>query len=592
MARGPHTRDASTLGDKLLPKVVQAVSQAIISTKRGLLPWDHYVRVKSTQDIIDRMGREVAEHWGPIAQQILDIDDGTLNPDVRTFMEDSISGEHQLKAITGLTMGAAQGAISTFISNELAPLVYRIVSLNPSLDLDPATAATAAAQRIVSPADAAQTAANQGFDAGVAEALHQLAYVWPGISDAIDMRRRKFIDDAEFTTILERNAVPDGLFNAYRAEQGNILSLADAALAYLRSDITLAEAQNIAADNGYSNAQLDIFIGNTGEPLAEEQLAEAFRREFIDQARFERGIKQSRIRNEWIDVALALRFSPMSVADAVNAAVQNHITQADAQKIAVQNGLEAAAFPVLYETAGEPLSRTELEELFNRGLASQAEVEQGLRESRLKDKYVAQAFELHTRLLEPRTLSSAVEMGSISHADAVKAAMEYGYSAANAEVIVNEGSNRKLKTYRERVVSAAEGLYEENAISQDQFLAIAKSMGFDANEADFIYESAEYRRQSKAVTSVISAIRAKYIAHHITKNEAGNLLDALGIVSGRRDYLLSLWEIESAANVKTLTTAQVVKAVKNALITPEDGLARLKTDGYNETDAELLLEGA
>lgn len=588
----PSYEHSRAFGDKLLPKIVHAVSQAVIATKRGLAPLEHYTRVRATQAIIDKIGHEVAEHYGPIADVLLEQDTSKTHPAVIQFLKDARTGEDQIKAIGGLLTGAGSSALGTFLSNELAPLVYAAVRTNPNLVLDAGTYAQAAAARIV-PADYAATLASfTGYPSGDAEVLHQLALSWPAVTDALDMRRRGFIDDTEFTTILQRNGVPDGLFNAWRAETNNALSLADAALAYLRSDISLEQAQAIAHDNGYDNDQLSIFIGNTGEPPGEEQLAEALRRGFIDQATFERGVRQSRIRNEWIPMLLALRYTPMSVADAVNATVQNHQSVDATRAIADQNGLAPGAVDILLQTAGEPLSRTELEELYNRGIIPLSVVQQGLRESRLKDKYVDDAVALHERLLEPRQLSSAVETGAITHADAIAEALKYGFSQANAEVLVNEGSARKLKTYRDRVVSAAEGLYEENAITQDAFLSIAQAMGFDPNEAAFVYQSAEYRRQSKAVTAVISAIRSKYIGHHFDHGEASGFLDSLGVPAQQRDYLLSLWDIEAAANVRKLTPAQVVKAAKLTLITDDDALSRLEADGYSETDAALLLGGA
>lgn len=587
-----YSNGSRELGDKLLPKIVHAVSQAIIATRHGLAPLEHHIRVKSTQAIIDKLGHEVAEHYGPIADLILEQDTSSMHPAVKTFLEDARTGQDQAKAIAGLLMGAGQSAIGTFLSNELAPFVYQIVRHNPNLELDPGTNATAAAQRIITEGEAATYAAELGYGAGQAERLHQMAYSWPGMADAIDMLRRGFIGNDEFTIIMQRNAVPDGLFAAWRAERNNELSLADAALAYLRSDISLAEAEAIASANGYTSAQLGIFLGNVGEPPGEQQLAEAFRRGFIDQSAFERGIRQSRIRNEWIPALLALRYAPMSVADAVNAAVQNHISQSEAASIADKNGLEASAFPILYQTAGEPLSRTELEQLYNRGEIPLSVVEQGLAESRLKDKYIPDAVKLHERLPEPRVLSVAVEAGAISHDDAVRLAMEHGYSQANAEILVNAASNRKLTTERNRVVASAAGLYEENAITQTQFTDVAQAMGYDATEANFIYQSAEFRRQSRVITAAVSAIRSKYVGHHITHNQASGLLDAIGIPSEQRDYMLSLWDIEAAANVRLLTPAQIVKAEKMTLIDTPTAQARLEALGYSADDASLLIQGA
>jgi hypothetical protein len=170
--------------------------------------------------------------------------------------------------------------------------------------------------------------------------------------------------------------------------------------------------------------------------------------------------------------------------------------------------------------------------------------------------------------------------------------MEYGFSEQDATILVKEGVNNKLRTYRERVVSAAEGLYEQNAITQTDFVDIAKSMGFDDSESGFILASAEYRRQEKAMTQVLSAIRSKYVGHHINESQASGYLDAAGIPAAQRDHLLSVWHIEAVANVRTLTPAQIVKAHKLQLISDQDALDRLLAEGYSRTDAALLIEGA
>ncbi len=354
MTKHGTIRDSGSIGDKVLPKLTHAVRDVMIATKKAMLPWEHHLRVKATQDIIDRIGLEVADHYGPLVDKILEADDGTLDPAVRTFLEDSRSGEHQLKAVTGLLMGSVQSAIGLILSNELAPLVYPVVAANPHLAVDPQSAANAAAQRITSYGEGETAAAQQGYGPGQFGVLYSLANQYPPIADALEMYRRKKITLESLIICIERNATPKEFILPYQALANNELSLADAALAYLRSDITLAEARAIAEANGYTHEQLDIFIGNTGEPLGLEQLLEGLRRGFISEATTERGIKQSRIRNEWIPLALKLRYAPMSVADAVNAVVQNHLSDAEAARISKENGLDPSAYPILRETAGEP----------------------------------------------------------------------------------------------------------------------------------------------------------------------------------------------------------------------------------------------
>jgi hypothetical protein len=489
-------------------------------------------------------------------------------------------------------MGSISGSIGTFLNNLAAPILYSAIRAQPQLNVDVGTLANLGATRLMSDADAANRAAEQGISNTQFERLRQLAYSYPGVPDALEMLRRGIISSGVFTAILERNAVPDALIQAWAELRAVLLSPADAALAVIRGNMSHAEGVRISEQWGVSAADFQVIADNTGEPPGPQELSEALRRGYINEETFTHGILQSRVRNEWIPTLLALRYSPMSVADAVNGVVQNHISASEAAKIANDNGLVPGAVNTLIQTAGEPLSRTEMEQLYNRGKATKAEVLQALRESRLKDKYGEQAFELHVRLLEPRMLSSAVTVGALTHAEAVQRALEYGYSQKDAEVLVNEGSAHKLLTYKTRVISAAEGLYEENAITGVEFTNIAKGMGFDPAEADFILKSAEYRRQAKVLTMVVAAIRSKYIAHHITKGQASGLLDATGVKAGQRDFLLNYWDIEKSANVKMLTEAQIIRAMKKSTITPQNTVDRLLALGYTPGDAAILIKDA
>src|SRR5258708_25584259 len=133
----------------------------------------------ATQDVIDHAGREVADHYRPVIQKILDADDGNLDGDIRQFLEDAISGEHQLKAIGGLLMGAAGSTIGTLISNLLAPVLYASTRSMPQLHVDTQTAAQGVAERVFTEADGADKASGNGIDNGQFAKLVEIASAYP-----------------------------------------------------------------------------------------------------------------------------------------------------------------------------------------------------------------------------------------------------------------------------------------------------------------------------------------------------------------------------------------------------------------------------
>lgn len=579
-------------GAKLGTRVATVVSRAIVATHQSLVGTKHKLAMLIFRAISNEISEEVHSTIGPIFTDLADKypDDGPLYP----LLQFMATERGQLQAIAGTAVSASGllWSISQIMNDLLAPTVYAVVKERPGLLPDIGTVAQLAASNRIDSGTADFALAAQGIGNPYLSGMIDAARQYPGASDALDMLRRGVITRSEFDLTLLRNGVPQGYFDAWFGMADVPLSPADAALAVLRSEMSQAEGEKIAGKWGISKPDFTILVGNTGEPLGLMQLLEAFRRGFIDQARLDRGILQSRVRNEWIDVATKLRYAPMSISDAVNAVVQGHLTMAEGEAIAQFNGLEPGQFTTLHATAGEPLSRTEMSELVNRGEATLADFSQALRESRLKDKYIPQAELLRIRLLEPRMLSEAVQVGAVTHAYAVEQALKYGYNRTDAEALVNHGSLTKLKTYRDRVVAGVEALYEDNAIPKADAENIIKALGYEDNEVTFILEAATFRQNARLINSAITALRGKLVAHHITTNEASGYLDALGVPASQRDFLMKLWTVELAANPRTLSEAQVVKAVKLKLIDPTEGLARLEAMGYNETDATLLIEGA
>lgn len=578
---------------KLGDRIARVVSQAMISTHAKLLHVKHRLAMLIFSDISDIISEEVHATIGPILRQLHeDTPESAMSHGLVKFM----ATQHgQLQAMAGTAAGATGlfSSIAQIVNNELAPSVRGTLASNPHLIPDPSTVAQLAARGLTQHDDAIETIAENGIPRGWGEALITLNEQYPDVTTMLDLIRRGFMGPDVFMEWSLRNGIPGPVAQMYLNLVNVPISPADAALALLRGNISEPEAVKAAAAYGVSAQDFATLVGNTGEPLGLQELLEARRRGFIDDARLVRGILQSRTRNEWVDVAKQLSHAPMSTADAVEAAVQGHMDTAQASAIADQNGLEAGQFDYLYQTAGSPLSRTEMEQLFNRGLVTKEQVIQALRESRLKNKYTDLAFELHSRLVTPDELGRGVEYGAISHADAVRKAMEIGYSQDDAAMLVSASINRKLETQRMAIVRAVEALYENNAISRDQAISFAGNLGFEPQEIDFIFQAAEFRRNEKLIAAGMSAIRSKYVAHHIDKGQASALLDALGIPHQQRDAALQIWQVEHDANVRLLTPAQIIKARAMGLITTDtEALDRLVTLGYSTDDANLLLQGA
>ena len=579
-------------GAKIGPRIAMLVVQAHVWSHDKLHGIKHRLAMAIFHSISDMISGEVHESLDPILAALHEsLPDASIAKPSVQFMHHK-TGQLQALAGTGLQASGLLSSVATIMNNELAVAVYDTVRTNPHMLPDVGTIAQLTATQRIPQAEGVDAIAAQGIDNGWAENLISMATSFPAMTDSLEMLRRGIITTDQLALWASLNGIPEDIVAKYLGLQHNLVSVADAALAVLRGNLTQADGEAIAAQNGFTSADFQVIINNTGEPPGTDQLLEAYRRGFIDKATLERGILQSRYRNEWIPVIEQLRYAPLSTADAVDAVVQNNLTRDQAASYADQNGLEPGSIDTLIATAGEPLSRTEMSQLYNRGLATKNDFLQALRESRLKDKYGSMAFELHSRLVEPSELSRALVDGVISQKDAVARAVELGYSTDDATMLVNAGIAEKTKTYRDKVVGSIETLYLDGIISQADATSGIIAMGYSDAEASLIVQATGFRQQAAVITQAVHGVRSKYLGHHITANEATGYLNAVGLPSPQVDYLMSIWGIERGAYTRVLTEAQIIKAVNSQLMTTADGESRLIALGYSKGDAQLLLDGA
>ena len=102
-------------------------------------------------------------------------------------------------------------------------------------------------------------------------------------------------------------------------------------------------------------------------------------------------------------------------------------------------------------------------------------------------------------------------------------------------------------------------------------------------------KTADFKREQRTFNTAVGVVRSKLVGHHIDRGTASAMLDGMGVVATQRDFFLGFWELEAAANVRSLTEAQIAKAVKDQIITADDAAERLIRMGYSADDATLLL---
>lgn len=489
----------------------------------------------------------------------------------------------------GTGLGQTFGAI---LSNLLAPVIHSDLASNPNALLPADLAAQLNAKGIMNLLDSSSEARGQAVAGWRFERMVDNATTYPDLVTGLELMRRRVADLDQVHLWLKRQGYPDDVIPLLAQLFTVPIAPAELADMTLRGIISQDEGRAAARESGVPPADFDLMALAVGEPPGPEQLSEMLRRAIIDRPAFDRGIRESRVRNEWTEPIYRASFQPMSTADAVSGVVQGHLTDAQGQAIAHLNGLEPEYWAPLVETAGEPIARGEALELLNRGEMTQTEVEQAVRESRVKNKYIPDILKLRRRLPPERSIVSMLAHSAITHEHAAQLLAEQGFDPQDAAALIKAGTAQRTTSTKHLAVGVIVELYAERALTQEQALEHLTALGYTAADARLELTVGELRREHAWRQTAAGRIGTDYVNRLIDKQVAVQFLDRIGLVPTQRDEYLTLWDLERSARVRRLTEAQIIAGAKHGALSGPDAKARLEAMGYDPVDADVLLKTA
>jgi len=577
-------------GDRLAPKLALLLKHVMGEHLKDSAGLRSEIGTKAVLDFFKTLEVERDEHLADLLGMWLG------HPDTHPAAEKALAFVHHGEGELGelLTHSIIGGSIGTTLTSGMAaifaPTNQQILRATQTQIPEPSTMAGLAASGIVEQQFAAEIAASSGLPEAYTNMLIKASQQWPGVSELIELIRRGQITTAEATLALQRSAVPAEMIGPLLSLTEEHLSPEELAALVLKGFRTLSEVLPEAAKSGYDQTRMEALVTMSGEPPGLESLQEFYRRGFITQAGFEHGVRESRVKDEWIDVLLKARFAPASPADAINGAVQGHITLAQAKEIAELGGLRPEDFQWMYETSGNPPGNIQMIELWRRGHLDQAEVEQGIREGHTKDKYVPHIINLKRALPSIIQIKTMLEKNALATPEAEKLLKESGYEDDVVGPLIKAFASPKVHTAKELTASVVEELFYELAIDEATAIKDLEALGYTAANAKDLLQAQELKREKAIRQAATTAIKTALIGRKITENEAQSQLSALGMPHGQVDFTLTMWKVDREAHTVNLTAAQITKANIAGLINDTEAEERLELMGYHHEDARILLD--
>lgn len=587
---------AARTGDKVGPRIAELVANYTLAARRHMAPYEASVHQTAQWSNISRMGKEVADHWAPMLRAAADPAEGDIHPMMQAWLKETASGKHQLKSLGGILFGVASSSLGGAISNAVAPIAFAINRVSPNLAPDPGTLAQLVAARTLPKSDLSYWGRGQGLQQAFLDDMLEAAYSIPGAADLLDMLNRGDISEGEVRLALERTGLRPELIGPVIASRFQLLAGADIALALLRGNVDQAQADRLAARQGITPEVLGLLTANTGEPPGIIDMVGLWRRGKISRERLVRAILQSRVRNEWVDAIELLAVQPPTTEEVLQALVQGEVSLPEAERRFAEAGGDPAWFTPAYQTRANAPSPEQAAAMANRGIipwdgrgGNVVSFAQAFAEGRWKNKYHDAFRRLAVYLPPPREVATLSREGAVTEAQAERLWEEHGLSPELAHTYWVSAHFQRTSTVHELARSEIVALYFDQAITRTQALAMLEKQRWPPADAEWILDIADLRRARAAHEAAVKKVTALYVNYKIDRPAAASALHALDVPQAQADQIILFAELERAANLKTLTPAEIESAWFYNLVTTQEALRMLENDGYTPLDAWIKL---
>lgn len=535
-----------------------------------------------------------------------------------TVLEQDVNHAHPVQVIDPSTLAdlAARGIVTVGAATDEAGRsglpagrFDDLIKLH-TVRLAPADLATAVLRSYLTPGEAEEIARPQGVDAAMLSVLTDLAGDAPGPQQLAEALRRGIVPRSGTgpqSVSYEQGIAETRLHNKWGpvlerlSEQ--LLTPADLASAVVRNFIGQGDALKIAAQQGVDAAMLTTLVHLSGDAPGPQQLAEALRRGAIppsgtgpNSTSFEQGIAEGRLADKWAPVIKALSVLWPTPTDALDAALKGQITDDEGRQLYTRLGGDLEFYPWLLASIGDSPTPLEAAALAARGIIAEhglgpdvLSYDQAVKESRYRNKWGPAYRQLSQHIPPPSTIVTMLAHRQLDEKTAHGLLLQNDMTEQLAAAYVGEAEYQAISDYRGLTESAVVDMYIAHVITRPQAVSILGVLHVSEQAAGLLLDYADLRYVVDSMNKSVQRIAALFVGRKIGQSTAIDALAKLGISAAATDQMIQDWELQAAANVKTLTETQIVDAWYYQIIDEAEAISALGAVGYTPYDAWVVL---
>lgn len=360
------------------------------------------------------------------------------------------------------------------------------------------------------------------------------------------------------------------------------------AAAVIKGVMSEADAGAVAATSGTDRNNFHTMTMTAGQSLGAGDALLLLRRGQITEAEFERIIRYSNVRNDFIPDVLKLMFAPPPTGEVIAGALKQHLPAAEAKQKLAEAGIDPVNFDWMLATAGRPYGTQQALELLNRGKITEDRVRQVIAQSDINPAFTDDILQLRVYLPPPRSIVPMLRSGAITEARARELFIDHGLQPQDADAFIREATHTKTGAAKDLTTAQVLGMYSDQFVDRPTATTRLVSVGYPADEITLLLDHADHVRDEKLIRGLVARVRALYVAHHLTRAEAAQAMNAAPVPDAAQTTLFHVWDLERAANVHHPTVTQVVAAYRRRDITDVQLHARLVALGVQAADMAIV----
>lgn len=366
---------------------------------------------------------------------------------------------------------------------------------------------------------------------------------------AIELYRKKLIDDGELLQLTRANGWPDWQTNYIKQLSEALYDQSELLTGYWRGLVSDATVDTQLSKRGYTAEHIDLW----------KQLSERIPSP---------GDLISIAVREGFDDAVASQFG------------YDEAFPGDAAEAAEKGGLSREWFARLWRAHWVLPSVTQGFDMFHRGILSRSELELLLRAKDIpafwRNKLIPLSYDVITRVDVRRMYA----LGVFTEQEVYERYLSYGYSPEDC-VHLTEWT---IKQYaeKERALTKADILrmYRDSILDEREATAFLDALGYPGPEIGMLLAREDLQKTEAYEKEVIENIKVGFIQHIFDDTDVYQELGKLDPPAGFIDDQLALWRIERARRVIRPTVAQLRDMWQMEIIDTEELTEELQGRGY------------